>query len=234
MKILNWIVKTYKNLKDVIDLVLKIVALVGIITTILASRGCKKERNEKNDTFEILTAQVDTFKTKAGLNAASSKNWELSYKTASKINAKLSSKNSQQVNVIVKAKETISDLNIRLKDTKNIIKTDFIAKDSVKTTIVFENCERIKVEPIRTKHIEIDFYQVNNELKLNYKYFASISTVISREPKKIDNPKRKRYDKNHFPDWGNLPWVGWDYKTTSVIDDENAEITNLVEITFKK
>ncbi len=232
MKALNWIVKTYKSLKDIIDLILKIVALVGIITTVLAARGCKKERNEKNDTFEILTAKVDTFKTKAGLNAASSKNWELSYKTASKINGVLSSANSQQANEIVKAKETIKDLEIRLKDTKNIIMTDFIAKDSVITTLMFEDCDKVIIQPIKTEHIEIDFYQVNKVLNVNYKYFASISTVISRYPKKIDNPKRKRYGKDHIPNWGFL--YGWDYKTTSVIDDKNAKITNLIDIEFKK
>jgi len=222
LKIWNWIIKTYKLVKDSIDLILKIVALIGIISTFLSVKGCIDQKEEKSDVVDILTSEVETFKTESGKNAAKVDNWQIKYKALERLNSETAHYNNAYLNELAEAKETINDLNIRLKDTKTYIKNELISKDSIRTEIEFINCDRIKIEPIKKKHISIDFVQVNEYLDVTYQYNANVSTVISREK-----------DKDQFFLWR---WVfpDWNYITKSVIDDPNAKIENLVDITFDK
>ena len=215
-----------KGFKDWLDLIIKIVAVIGILTGFAGIKSCNKQKKEKADMFGMLTSKVETFKTKAGLNATKAENWIIKAKSLENINGEISHENTQIKNDLLKAKSTIKDLDIRLKDAKNYIASDLKAEDSIQTEIVFINCDQVEIKPIKKKHISINFIQNKNVLDLTYVYRAELTTVISRYPELKNNGKE------HFLNWGFL-W-GWDYKTTSVIDDPNAHITNLVEITFDK
>lgn len=226
MKILNWIVKIFNLAKDSIELIKTIAIIATIIISFMSMRGCVKEKELKINAVDILTSKVETFKTKSGLNATKAKNWQIKYKALDNLNGEISQENNAYLNELLEAKQIIKDLDIRLKDTKNVIKSDFIVQDSLKTKFIYVNCDKIKIEPIKTKHIKIDFDQTGEYLKIKYEYSANISTVISRYP------KFKKNGEKHLLNWGFI-W-GWDYKTTSIINDPNAKISNLVEITFSK
>ena len=226
MKVFDLILKALKWLKELFEVAKWVIALIALITSLGWVKSCQNKTEEIDNITDILSSRVETFKTKSGLNATEAKNWQVKYKSLNKINGEISQENNEINNELLKAKQTIKDLSLRLKDAKNYIKSDLNVKDSIKTEIVFVECDKIEIKPIKKKHISVSFKQTGNELDLIYNYNAEVSTVISRYP------ELKKNGKKHFPNWG---WLyGWDYKTTSVINDPNASIDNMIEITFDK
>lgn len=221
-----------KGFKDWLDLIIKIVAVVGLLSGVLGIRGCMNQKESKENFIDVLTGQVEQIKTESGKNAAKANNWKLKYKSLNKYTIDLKNQSNSEISrfkaELYNAKQTIADLEIRQRNVQNYIKNELISKDSLKTELIFFDCDSIEIKPIKKKHIKLDFIQSGNILDIKYEYSASVQTVISRYPELKDNGRK------HFPNWGFLPWVGWDYKTTSVIDDPNATISNLVSIEFDK
>jgi hypothetical protein len=220
------ILSFFNSTIDFVQKFLWIIAIVGGITSFASIKSCVNQKDQKENTIDILNSSIEKIKTKSNKKAIEAKNWQMKYQSLEQINGEIKAENSDLKNNLIEAKETIQDYQIRLKDVKNYIKTDLVSKDSIRTELVFLDCDNIEVKPIEKKHIKIDFVQVDSFLDVKYQYMASVKTVVSRYPELKDNGKK------HFPNWGFI-W-GWDYKTTSSIDDPNAEITNLVEITFDR
>ena len=226
LKIWNWIIKTYKLVKDSIGFVVQMIALIGVISTFLSVKGCIRNKEDKNNFVNILTSKIDTFKTVTGQNAIEINNWKIKYKSLERVNSEITQENNVYLNELSEAKETIKDLKLREKDVKNYIKNELVSKDSIRTELVFLEGDNIEIKPIEKKHIKINFVQRKEFLDVTYIYNANVSTVISRYP------ELKLNGKKHFPNWG---WIwGWDYKTTSTINDPNANIENIVSIEFDK
>lgn len=227
---LKAIFSAMKSFKDWLDLIIKIVAVVGLLTGLVSMKTCTKNKKEKVQIEKLFTNQIEQVKTKSGKQAAEIDNINLSYNNLLALHENLKAKNksklSQKEHELNEAYQTIKDLKIRQKNTENYIKNELISRDSIRTELVFLNCDEIEIKPIKKEFIEIDFVQIDNFLDVKYKYIASIETVISRYPKLKHNGKK------HFPNWGRL-W-GWDYKTTSTTKDPNATITNIVSIEFNK
>ena len=226
MKFLNWFLKIFGIIKDSIDTIKTIIIIVIGVISFLSMRGCIKEKNIKEDFENILKTEIEFFETESGLKASEIQNWKVKYKDLKKAKDELSENNSKYLNELNRAKKTIKDLNIKLKNAKNYVKQDIEVRDTVITEFVFLECDKVELKPIRTKHLSLDFIQEENEIKIPYKYNCELKTIISRYP------ERKKNGKKHFPNWGTI-W-GWNYKTTSVCNDQNAKINNLVELTFDK
>lgn len=228
MKIINWILKAFGFVKESLEFIKTIAIIVTVIFSVLSMRGCINEKSEKVNVIKTLTSEVETFKTSSNLNAALTDKWIVKYKDVKNLNHDLKGKNNRYLNEVVKAKSTIKDLNIRLKDAQDYINTGIEAKGEVRTEIMFINCDKVEIKPIQKKHIKLDFVQKDTTLNITYLYNAELSTVISRKA------QGKKNGKEHFilPNAGWL-WK-WDYITTSVCNDPNATITNLVEIEFSK
>lgn len=214
--------KFIKGIKDWLDLFIKIVAVVGILSGVLGIRGCKKQVKEKLDTINILTSKVETFKTKAGLNATEADNWKIKYNALDNVNGEISHENTQIKNELIEAKETIKDAELKEKRVNDYIKTNLIAKDSIRTDIIFLDCDNIEIKPIKKKFIELDFIQEGKFLDITYRYNTSIKTLVYLEK-----------DKDQFFLWR---WIKpkWLEKTKTIVSDPNAKIDNLVEINFTK
>jgi len=217
-KILSWI-------NTAIDFIQKFVWIITIllgVTSFASLKGCIDQKEEKSDVIEVLTTKAKQFKTESGKNASKVNEWKIKYQSLERLNSEISHENNAYLKELSKAKETIQDLNIRLKDVKTYIKNELISKDSIRTEIEFVNCEKIKIKPIETDHIKIDIVQIDRFLDVSYEYNANVSTVVSREK-----------NKDQFFLWR---WIRpkWEYNSISIIDDPNATIENNVNIEFKK
>jgi len=227
--------KFIKGIKDWLDLIIKIVAVIGILTGFAGIKSCNKQKKEKAEIFGILTSKVESYKTKAGLNATKAENWIVKAKSLEKINGEISHENTQIKNDLIEARQTIEDAEIREKDVQHYIKTELVARDSLETSIIFVDAPcRFKIEPIEKEFLSLTFKQNENYelLDIDYKSRNSIYTMVNLYPARIDNPKRKRDGEKHFPNWSVL-W-GWDHTTITTVKDPNSKITNVVSIEFSK
>lgn len=241
MRIFNWILKTFSFIKkalnfikDSAELIKWIIIAVLVISTFTGFKSCKKERQNKNDVVKILTSKIETFKTKSGLNAVETKNWQIKYKALDNLNSEISQNNNVYLNELLEAKQTIKDLKIREKDVKNYIKTELVSRDSLETSIIWlDNPCRFKLEPIEQEFLSLRFEQNDNYdlLGIDYESRNTIHTLINLYPSKIDNLKRKRHGKKHFPNWA-IFW-GWDHTTISKVKNPKSKITNIVSIEFE-
>jgi hypothetical protein len=228
MKIINWIVKALKFVKNSAELIKWIVIVILAISTFTGLKSCKKEKREKSNIVNILTAKIEVFKTESGLNASEVKNWIVKYETLDRLTSEISHDNSVYLNELAEAKETIKDLKLDEKRVKKYIKNELVSKDSITTDIIFLTNDKIDIKPIEQKHIKINFVQRGDELDITYLYKAEISTLINMERDKLTKKGNKRFIL--------FQWIAprWQENTTTVIDDKNATIDNIVSIDFVK
>ena len=222
MKIVNWILKALNFIKDSAELIKWIVIAVLAISAFTGFKSCSKQKETATNTIDILNSKVDHFVTLSGKNAVKVQTWKIKNKALERFNSEISAENNDLSNELAEAKQTIEDANIEAKRVKNYIKTDLIAKDSIRTEIKFINCEKVEIQLVRLEHINIDFEQVDQSILINYEYHTGIKTLVSLEK-----------DKDQFFIWR---WIfpRWLDHTITIIEDENATIDNVVSIEFNK
>jgi len=222
MKIVNWILKALNFIKDSAELIKWIVIAVLAISAFTGFKSCSKQKETATNTIDILNSKVDHFVTLSGKNAVKVQTWKIKNKALERFNSEISAENNDLSNELAEAKQTIEDANIEAKRVKNYIKTDLIAKDSIRTEIKFINCEKVEIQPVRLEHINIDFEQVDQSILINYEYHTGIKTLVSLEK-----------DKEQFFLWR---WIfpRWLDHTITIVEDENATIDNVVSIEFNK
>jgi len=221
MKIITWI-------KEFAELIKLVIIVACLIFAVVSVRSCSKIKEEKKNVDTILNSTIENFKTESGKNAVEISQWKVRYKALDNLNGEISAKNNAYLNDLVKAKQTIKDLDLKLKNVNNYIKNELISKDSAYTELIFLDCDNIEIKPIEKKHIKIDFLQVDNFLDVRYEYRAEVSTVSYLQAKNRKNGKKHLILPNAVWLWG------YDQKTISVIDDPNATINNSVSIEFIK
>lgn len=207
---------------DFVQKIAWIFAIAGVLFSGVSIRSCKKQVEEKNNATTILHNKVEHFKTQSGQNATQASTWKIKYKSLEKVNGELSAENSDLTNDLIKAKQVIKDHKIKEKNVQNYIKNELISKDSIRTVVKFINCDRIKIEPVRKKHIELDFEQEGSYIDVFYKYHTNVNTLVYLEK-----------DKDQFFLWR---WFKprYNHNTVTSVEDKNATIDNVVSIEFKK
>ena len=207
---------------DFVQKFLWVIAIVFGITSFASIKSCSKQKENATNTIDILNSKVDHFVTLSGKNAVKVQTWKIKNKALERFNSEITTENNDLSNELAEAKQTIEDANIEAKRVKNYIKTDLIAKDSIRTEIKFINCEKVEIQPVRLEHINIDFEQVDQSILINYEYHTGIKTLVSLEK-----------DKDQFFIWR---WIfpRWLDHTITIVEDENATIDNVVSIEFNK
>lgn len=221
MRIITW-------LKEFAELIKLVIIIVCLIFAVISVRSCVKIKEEKKNVDTILNSQIENFKTESGKNAVEISQWKVKYKAIEHYSNELSAKNNVYLNDLAKAKQTIKDLDLKLKNVNNYIKNELISKDSAYTELIFLDCDNIEIKPIEKKHIKINFLQVDSFLDVKYEYRATVSTVSYLEAKNRKNGKKHLLLPNAVWLWG------YDQKSVTVIDDPNASINNSVSIEFIK
>jgi hypothetical protein len=223
MKIWNYI----KSFKDWLDLIIKIVAVAGLLMGGFGMKGCSKHKQEKENAIDIASSQVTQHRSKSDKLITETITWDIKYNALKQHYEEEDNKNkaiiSRYKQELNEANKTIADMDIKAKNVQNYIKNELVSKDSILTPFIIEpDCKKVSIAPINKKHIKINFVQRNDYLDVTYMYSASVNTVVYLEK-----------DKEQFF-LGRWFWPRWDHKTTSVIDDPNASISNLVSINFDK
>lgn len=227
MKVIDWIKKVIGILKDSAELI-KIGLIIALgIFLFISLRTCKKEKEDNKQSQIILNSEQKKFTTELNNKAVEISQWKISTKELRSVNENLATKNNVYLNEISKAKQTIKELDLKLKNVKNYQNLDFTSSDTVYTGLII-NCDSLVIEPIREENIDIDFLRVNDSLRVNWFFHDGFTIIADVRAKLKDNGKK------HFL-FPNAGWLwGWENKSTVVVKGKNSEITNYVEIKFTK
>lgn len=129
---------------------------------------------------------------------------------------------------VAEAAETIKELGIKARNVDRYENVSFEVADSAETKIVYRDKKLEKIEPIRTKHMDIDFIIKGDKVIAAYKYKGNVKVIINR---KVDKETKKGKKRFFLARWVN---PRYDYWSTVVSDDKNATITSTDSINFQK
>ena len=124
-------------------------------------------------------------------------------------------------------KSDLNVLGVRYKDllastggivtVRDTFITKFVKKDTV---LVANHTDGYLTENFR---LERDF-----TMKTDYTYKDSITVMDIRKPKLKSNGKK------HWPNWGNLPWVGWETKTLWYSNNPKAKFSGVYSLKIER
>lgn len=203
---------------------LSIIILIASISIMLWLFFSWRIEKKENESLKTIISSKDI---QIGNNANQVDVWRVKYSDLENANRKQLSERSA---IEFKLGKAYDDIEMYKRKEKDLIGYNSIDITSSDTVFLELPTECGKIEPIKTEHIDLNFnYNNSNELSnISYIYRANVHTVV------MLMPRRKANGRKHFPNWGNLPWVGWETKSISTIDDKNATISNQVSIDFKK
>jgi hypothetical protein len=237
-KVLNFI----KWFKDWLDLILKLVAIAGLLMGVFGMKGCSKHKQEKENAIDIASSQVTQHRSKSDKLITETITWDIKYNALKQHYEEKDNKNkaiiSRYKQELNEAKQTIADMDIKPKNVDNYIKSVLETRSNYEAPIIFEAepCA-FKLDPIETEFLSLKFKQDANYSILGIERVSrnTIYTVVGRQAE----PKhraifKKNIGKDHkiLKDAGWL-W-GWDYITKTTAKDTCSVITNLVSIEFDK
>ncbi len=220
VKIVNWIKQGLSFIKEVFELGKWVIMIVLAVSTWSGIKSCSNQKLEKQNFISIAKNEQKIRETESGKFATERQQWIIDKDQLKQKISREQAKNSEYLNALNEANETIKDLNIKLKRVDNYNKILLESKDSIKTEIVFVESDKIKIKPIKKKHIEIEFVQDGKYLDVNYVYRADIETVIYRE---------KDNEQFFIWRWFNPNWI---YNSVTTIDDPSATVSNKIDIKF--
>ncbi len=222
MKFLKLILKAVKWLKNIFDLVKWILAIIVLITSLGWFKTCSNKNETVQNYITIAKNEIIQKETLSGNHAIEKTQWFIDKKQLKQNISKEQAKGSDYLNQIKKLTYYTKDLEIENKRLKSYNNTLIESSDSIRTELVFINCDEVKISPIEKEHISITFDQSGDCLDVFYKYNAEIATIVYREK-----------DKDQFFLWR---WINpnWVYNSVTTINDPNAIIQNNVNIDFDK
>ena len=203
--------------------------LIGIIAALILFglwSNAERIKNKKiiTEKENIISTKEQLIKNEKGQNASITKVWiekysdlENSYKKEKSLRSDIEQKNAEAYEIIEMYKKREKSLISYYSSTITAVDT-FIQPMPA-------DCQ---LKPIKSKHFNIDYIYKDTLVKTICRYSANQSHLITLMPKK------KLNGKNHFPNWGNLPWVGWEAIGIATIDDSLATITNQYVVKFKR
>ena len=207
-----------------ISLILVALIIVLIALCYYFSDQWIKEKQLRVEKENIISTKEQLIINEKGQNASITKVWvekysdlENSYKKERSLRSDVEQKNAEAYEIIEMYKK-------REKSLISYYSSTITAVD----TFIQQMPADCQLKPIKSKHFNIDYIYKDTLVKTICRYSANQSHLITLMPKK------KLNGKNHFPNWGNLPWVGWEAIGIATIDDSLATITNQYVVKFKK
>jgi len=199
--------------------------IVGLIIFGIWSNA-ERIKNKKiiSEKENIISTKEQLIINEKGQNASITKVWVEKY---SDLEISYNIENSLRSDIEQKKADAYEIIEMYKKREKSLISYYSSTITAVDTFIqpMPADCQ---LKPIKSKHFNIDYIYADSVVKTICKYSANQSHLITLMPKKKQNGK------NHFPNWGNLPWVGWESIGIATIDDSLATITNQYVVKFKR
>ena len=126
------------------------------------------------------------------------------------------------------AAKEIESLGIKLKDAISYNSSHISVDNSGLVTTIDkdDNGAIIALNPIKTKHLQIDFEVKSDTILVNHKYETDVTTVVNRKENKYTYSGKKRF---FLARWINPRYEYW---STNVADDPDAKITSSVYLNF--
>lgn len=204
--------------KQLIIIAASLFALILIVFLYMALDNQRTENKQLKTIISSKDVQISN-------NANQVEVWQVKYSDLENAHKKQINERSVIELKLAKAYADIAKYKRKEKDLIGYNSFDITATDTIYLEMPVE-CSRI--DPIKTKHIDLSFsYNVENDLtNISYVYRANVNTIVMLAP------QRKLSGKKHFPNWGFI-W-GWETNSITTIDDTNATITNNVSIDFKR
>lgn len=184
----------------------------------------QKYKAETKEKTTIIESKERVFKNSLGQYANEVDVWKVNYRDLEKAARLNNIEKSDIQKKYSEAYKIIEEYKLREKSLKNYVAFLLQAKDTIYQPMPAD-CQ---LQPIHNEFIDINFIYKDSLVGTAYNYHTGISTLISFYPKLKENGKK------HWPNWGNLPWVGWDEKSITTVADPNAKIVNQISIEFKK
>lgn len=238
LKIVGWVKQGLSFVKDIFELGKWVIMIILALSTWSGIKSCKDQKQEKESYITIAKNESKQIATLSGRHAVEKRQWQLNNDALKQNISQEQAKNSHSLKEIKELKEVIKDMKIREKNVQNYIKTELISRDSMNTTIVFENepCA-FKLEPIETEFLSLKFNQDIDYSVLGITYLSR-NTIYTLFDRKAEPKKRAVLKKNIGKDHKLLPeagWLwGWDYYATTMVKDTNSIVTNNIVISFQK
>jgi hypothetical protein len=212
----------------ILDDIKTVVAIVATVSTIaFAYWGYQQKERAEIATSNLYKKEIQWTDEKGRLVTEVT---ELTF-TKHELQSMRKADKSKLTDVQLKLKDAydrIEELGITPKDVESFNKAEFEVKyDSLVSIIEKDSLGRLKaLKPIKTPNLEISFNVNSDTVLVDYKYKTNIVSVINRKEDKLTYNGNKRFI------LARLVNPRYEYWSTNVIDDPNAEITSDVYLNF--
>lgn len=208
---------------------LLIISVISIFLVLVSALGfyfnqAKKYKQLTEEKQTILTYKEKVYKNDSLQNVSNVIQWRLDKDELKKAYEKSRKDRSDYENHLADMYNKLLLSESKIKNVKAYYESLLSSRDTFYQPLPYD-CHLL---PIKTKHYDIDFIYKDSLVGTSVFYRTKQDIVITLFPKRKENGKK------HFPNWGNLPWVGWDNTSVWTVEDKNATITNQVSVVFKK
>lgn len=213
----------------ILDNIKNSVTIISIIIAIITSVGWSKQKVETERYRQNLYSTTVQWTDEQGRLITEVSELRYSYRELQAVAKMDSTKLNKAQRDLLKANNTIKELNIKLKDTESYFKGELEVKHDSLITIASKDSigQIIALKPIKTPHLEIEFFVENDTIKLNHIYRTNIETVVNRKEDKLTKSGNRRFFIARFIK------PRYDYWATTRVEDPNAKINNTVFINFE-
>jgi len=206
-----------------------VISVISIFVILIYALGfyftqAKKYKQLSKEKQTILTHKERVYKNDSLQNVSNVIQWQLDKKELKIAYKKNEIDRSEYENKLAAIYNKLLLSESKVKNIKSYYESLLSSRDTFYQPMPAD-CHLL---PIRTKHYDIDYIYKDTLVGTAVYYRTAQNVVITLFPKRKENGKK------HFPNWGNLPWVGWDNTSLWTVEDKNATITNQVSIEFKR
>jgi len=219
-------------MKDLLSNILRIVTIISIVVGLLASLGWIRAKGEAKRAETNLYNRTTQWEDERGRMVTETTELRFTNRELRKVARKDSLALSEAEKTLLDAYRVIEDLKIKPRNVESAHMLELESSSDQVTELTIEEIAtepetyKVDIAPIKTKHLELTFKQVGDSLHVSHLYKTDIDVVVDRDKGLNSNGKKRFFIARWF-----LP--KWEYSSSVVADDPNAEITSNVYINFQ-
>jgi len=219
-------------MKDLLKNILTLVTIISLIIGILATLGWVRQKGERQRAETNLYNRTTQWEDERGRMVTETTELRFTNRELKKVAKKDSMALSEVEKSLLDAYQVIDDLKIKPGRVESAHMFELESSSNQVTKLTIEELlkpetYKVDIAPIKTKHLELTFNQVGDSLHVNHLYKTDIDVVVDRD-KGLNSKGNKRF---FIARWF-LP--KWEYSSSVVAEDPNAEITSNVYINFQR
>jgi len=219
-------------MKDLLSNILRVVTIISIVVGLLASLGWIRAKGEAKRAETNLYNRTTQWEDEKGRMVTETTELRFTNRELRKVARKDSVALSEAEKTLLDAYQVIDDLKIKPGRVESAHMLELETSSEQVTELTVEELlepetYKVDIAPIKTKHLELTFNQVGDSLHVSHLYRTDIDVVVDRD-KGLNSKGKKRF----FISRWFLP--KWEYSSSVVAEDPDAEITSNVYINFQR